>query len=287
MASSCYVCGGSSRRSRRGRLRDAPEVGVIECGHCGLVTPETADAVLVNYEAGSMHGDATVSIAEWREACAVDDVRRVQAVTALLQSGESVLDVGFGAGGFIAGLEANGVSVFGIELERTPREHMAGEGFQVYSDVSSMPQAERDAVSVVTVFHVLEHILDPRFFIEGLLLALPNAQTFIFEVPCAEDALLTVYQNEPFSEFTYWSHHVHLHTKRSLEMVLTGAFTTVDVSRYQRYGLGNHLGWLATGQPGGQVRLPWLEGTPADLEYRHALVTQEIADTLWAVATVA
>lgn len=143
-----------------------------------------------------------------------------------------------------------------------------------------MPEVQRREVRVVTMFHVLEHLRDPRMFLREAIQALPNAQLFMIEVPFSEDPLLTLYGCEALSRFTYWSHHEQFHSKRSLESLLGEIFDSVEVSRLQRYGLGNHLGWLSRGQLGGQVALAWPEGSSADEGYRSAVMAQGFSDTL-------
>ena len=182
--------------------------------------------------------------------------------------------------------QGNGVQAFGIEPDQAAREFLIAENLSVWSDLAQMPGLKRREVRVVTMFHVLEHLRDPRLFLRDAIETLPNARLFVIEVPCAEDPLLTLYGCEAFSRFTYWSHHEQLHSKRSLESLLGELSDTVEVSRLQRYGLGNHLGWLSRGKPGGQVEMAWLEGSPADAYYRLRVVGQGFCDTLWAVVQI-
>ena len=131
---------------------------------------------------------------------------------------------------------------------------------------------------------MLEDLRDPLLLIKALIDQLPDARTFIMEVPSAEDPLISLIPCPSFEAFTYWSHHEHLHSKKSLEVLLGKAFASVEVRRLQRYGLGNHLGWLATGKPGGQEKYPWLVESKADAEYRALLMAEGYSDSLWAVA---
>ena len=178
------------------------------------------------------------------------------------------------------------MNAFGIELDQAASEFLASEGMSVWSDLEQMPEARRGEIQVVTMFHVLEHLPDPRLFLRDAIEALPNARLFVIEVPCSEDPLLTLYKCETFSHFTYWSHHEQLHSKQSLERLLASLFDEREVTRLQRYGLGNHLGWLSRGKPGGQVELAWLDGSPADADYRLRVVGQNFSDTLWAVVKI-
>ena len=280
----CPICAASDWQGRPGHLRDAPTVGVRECLRCGVVVPDRRDAVAINYAHGSMHGDESVDIAEWRRAGFDDDSRRARAILSKTGRVGAVLDVGCGSGGFISVLRESGREVVGVELDVKATEYCHAEGLPVFGSLSLIPEQLRASIETVTMFHVLEHIPEPLAFLAEIVEAVPNADRFIVEVPCSEDPLLTLWGSVDFARFTYWSHHEHLHSQRSLDLLLSGVFDTVHVERLQRYGLSNHLGWLAQGKPGGQEWLPWLEGTPADQDYRNRLIEQGFSDTLWAEA---
>jgi hypothetical protein len=95
------------------------------------------------------------------------------------------------------------------------------------------------------------------------------------EVPSANDALLTLYENQAFSEFTYWICHLYLHTPQTLETLLDRAgFRTLEMRQHQRYPLSNHLYWLARGRPGGQEQ--WKEMNDAGLNAAYARILAEL-----------
>jgi len=229
-----------------------------------------------------MHGDTPEDLIAWRTNSAEDDQRRAKSVETLLNKAELVLDVGCGAGGFIHELRSKGVHSYGIELDQVARDFLASEDLGVWQNLTEMPESTRIDIKVVTMFHVLEHIRDPREFLREAIAALPNVRLFVFEVPSSEDPLLNLYQCEAFSHFTYWSHHEQLHTKWSLDYLLNDLFGDIKVTRLQRYGIGNHLGWLSTGKPGGQHQMPFAEENQVDVFYRSALISQGFSDSLWA-----
>jgi SAM-dependent methyltransferase len=139
-------------------------------------------------------------------------------------------------------------SVAGVEPELSARKFIANSGIEVVPSTSEL----REHYDVITVFHVLEHIKDPRHFISLLADHLAENGKIIVEVPNADDALLSLYRNVPFSFFTYWSCHLYLFTRTTLTMLAKQAGLTVDyVKQVQRYPLSNHLFWLACGKPGG------------------------------------
>ena len=65
----------------------------------------------------------------------------------------------------------------------------------------------------------------------------------IIEVPNANDVLLSLYENDKFADFTYWSAHLFLYTIRSLSMVIeeVGKYNIISAGQVQRYPLSNHL----------------------------------------------
>ena len=59
----CYLCGGSDLSRRKGTIRDAPSLHVLECVACGLVTLSSHDHIRAgHYEDSGMHGDKLPSI---------------------------------------------------------------------------------------------------------------------------------------------------------------------------------------------------------------------------------
>jgi hypothetical protein len=99
------------------------------------------------------------------------------------------------------------------------------------------------------------------------------------------DVLLSKYESNEFSNFTYWSHHPMLHSHRSLEwLVERCGYKVIENSGVQRYDLNNHLYWLSQGRPGGHEA--WKDFAPLEAvsAYAKLLIGQELNDTLWMVA---
>ena len=234
-----------------------------------------------------MHDGVPVDVLTWRQESRNDDIRRAAAVARVANPGDWVLDYGCGAGGLIHQLTLAGLQAVGIEVDSVAYEFLREEGIPMWTQLESLPREVSSQVRVVTMFHVLEHLSDPRDLLGRIPELVPNARTLLVEVPCSEDPLLTLYESAPFSRFTYWSHHEHLHSKGSLEGLLTSVFDDVQVTRLQRYGLGNHLGWLSWMKPGGQRELSWLENSTAGDLYRQRLIDNGFSDTLWAHVTLA
>ena len=105
----------------------------------------------------------------------------------------------------------------------------------------------------------------------------------IIEVPSSADALLTMYESAPFSEFTYWSCHRYLFNAANLPFLAKKAGLTLEyVSHIQRYPLSNHLSWLAKGKPGGHQLWSFLDNEELSRAYEARLASLGRTDTLMA-----
>ena len=151
------------------------------------------------------------------------------------------------------------------------------------SDLSLAPLQ----VDVAFMFHVLEHLPDPLPVLESIgKITRPSVGLLVVEVPHANDFPITDARCQPFIDFTLWSQHLVLHTRDSLKRLLQAAgFTEISIYGIQRYGLANHLTWLAEGKPGGHKgHLSCFETPELSDAYRAALAARDSTDTLVAVA---
>lgn len=90
----------------------------------------------------------------------------------------SVLDVGCGTGDFLSYLKGNNYSTMGVEVSPDARALAEAKGLKVAATLDAIPASEK--FDVITLWHVLEHVPDPRHTLEQL------------HVRCSEDALLVI-----------------------------------------------------------------------------------------------
>ena len=284
----CPSNGGSAQeclwQQRVGQVRDFPSVGLFQCQECKLVTHAKDLSSDVNYESGSMHNWAQ-GYGDSLPGPATDSIRRLRALKELARDNgiKTVLDFGCGSGGMLQTL-SNDFEVIGLEPDRQARETSIKNGFVVYESAENAI-ASNVQVDAVTLFHVVEHFYDASLELGKILALLRPGGLMIIETPNSMDALLSMYQSEDFSKFTYWSHHPMLHSHESLSrLVKRSGFSVTENNGIQRYDLNNHLYWLSNGQPGGHER--WRNFAPDELNnsYANFLVELKICDTLWLVA---
>jgi len=272
----CYLCQHEAFNLRKGAVRDDPSLQILECVECGLVTLSSLDHIREgHYENSGMHGAAIPSMDSWLRETAIDDRRRFEMMKARMIN-RRVLDFGCGAAGFVSFAQTVAAHVAGVEPERRVHDHYTG-AIRVHPSLEEVG-ADYD---VITAFHVVEHLPDPRRTLAELAQRLSPAGSLVIEVPCATDALLTLYDCDAFQHFTYWSQHLFLFTAETLQRLATQAgLRVVAVQQLQRYPLSNHLHWLCRGLPGGHQRWSFLDTPELTEAYAASLASVGKCDTL-------
>jgi len=222
-----------------------------------------------------MHGGDLPAMESWLRESEPDDQRRFEMLKTSLAD-RRVLDFGCGAGGFVHKAQALAAGIAGVEPERRVRDYW-GDSLTLYGNLADAG----DGYDLITAFHVLEHLPDPRTMLRELAARLKDGGRLVIEVPSSEDVLLTLYDNDAFQRFTYWSQHLYLFNAETLRRLSTQAdLRVLSIQQFQRYPLSNHLYWLSRGRPGGHKHWSFLD-TPALTEaYAASLAAVGKCDTL-------
>jgi 2-polyprenyl-3-methyl-5-hydroxy-6-metoxy-1,4-benzoquinol methylase len=278
---SCYLCAGTEFTTRKGGVRDDPSLEILECNGCGLVALSSLEHIRAgHYETSGMHGDELPSMESWLRESERDDRRRVEMLRSRLAN-RRVMDFGSGAGGFVNEATGLAAEVCGIEPERRVHEYW-GERLRLFEDLDSV-DGEFD---LITAFHVIEHLPDPRSILQKLEKRLNDGGRLVVEVPSADDALLTLYECDAFQRFTYWSQHLFLFTPDTLtQLAVQAGLKVTGIQQLQRYPLSNHLHWLSKGRPGGHESWSFLDTRALSDAYSAALGAIGKCDTLVAHLT--
>jgi len=265
---SCYICGGEKFIRRPGKVRDNASLEVMECTDCGLVFLSAFSHIKEGfYENSGMH-DGTIDITNWIRETSCDDERRFNYLRRELEN-RSVLDL-------LKAKEA-AKQADGLEPENALKMYFQTNALNVYSKIDDIA----DKYDLITLFHVLEHLPDPRSMLVRVSELLERNGQIIVEVPNAKDALLTLYNCEPFTNFTYWSCHLFLFTKETLIRLGEQAGLKIDyVEQVQRYPISNHLYWLSKGKPGGHFEWNFIDSTELNAAYEKQLSNIGVCDTI-------
>lgn len=272
----CSICQSKNINMCHPYVRDNEEIQVLKCGDCGLVFLSSLDHVADDFyeESGMLSGD--VNLKKYRQQSYKDDLRRANNLREKL-IGKTVLDFGCGAGGFLHEIQKYAETAEGVELDRHINKAINAEGIKCYPNIANI----NGTYDVITLFHVVEHLVNPNEILNQLKKYLNPGGVIIIEVPNADDALLTLYKSNKFADFTYWSCHVYLYNNHTLQRLVEQAGYKVKLlKQIQRYSLSNHLYWLSHGKPGGHNHFGLIDNVILDKEYENALAAMGKCDTL-------
>ena len=281
-ARTCYLCAGQKFNTVPGKVRDRAEIGILECEQCGLVFLDSFAHITQDYyENSGMHAEGSdEEIANWLRESAVDDERRCGQVREIATD-RQILDFGAGAGGFAERMRGIARRVDVVEPESRLAERFQQLGITRYASVAGIPDDVQ--YDLITLFHVLEHLPDPAETLKMLARHLRPGGRIIIEVPSANDALLKLYENKAFSEFTYWSCHLYLFTNATLQRLFDQCgLKTRAIKQIQRYGIANHMHWMSRGRPGGHSQWSFLDSAELHSAYEKQLAALGLCDTIFA-----
>tara|TARA_E500000178_G_C17034389_1_gene762486 strand:- start:4209 stop:5069 length:861 start_codon:yes stop_codon:yes gene_type:complete len=274
--SPCYLCHHTHPERIHSGTRDRADIDVLRCPACTLVyLSKTEHATLDLYtQNGQAHSTKSIPINKNEQ----DTLRRIRQYAPLIAN-KTLLDFGCGKGAFVERIMADQITtnIYTIEPNVSYKNHL----LQVSTYARSITDIPDHEIDVITLFHVLEHIADPIAQLSAFAPKLKPNGRIIIEVPHAEDALLNLYKSASFAKFTYWSLHLYLFNQKTLRLLAKQTPFKVESIRYsQRYGLSNHLHWLATHQPGGQNNWDFLNDPMLDEMYEAKLAELERTDTI-------
>ena len=272
----CYLCDSKAFLERDGEVRDAPNLKILECKDCRLVSLSSFEHIQSgHYENSRMHGEEIQTMESWLQNTEWDDQRRFEMLKSILPN-KKFLDFGCGNGGFILRGKELAAEIVGLEVEERVRDYWSGR-MNVVPDLESAG----GGYDLITAFHVVEHLPDPRKVLWEMSEHLNDNGMIVVEVPSSEDALLTMYECDAFQRFTYWSQHLFLFNANTLlTLALQAGLKVVAVQQYQRYPLSNHLHWLSKGEPGGHQKWPFLDSSNLNEAYSDSLASIGKCDTL-------
>lgn len=276
----CYLCGSNQFINRDGHVRDNANLKIFECVNCGLVFLSSHDHINdMFYEDSNMSNDS-LNLIQWRKETYDDDKRRFYSLMSDIND-KTVLDYGCGNGGFIKLIESKVKYAHGVEPELRSRLGLIDDGFIVFDKIP-----ETNKYDIITLFHVIEHLKDPIKTITELSNHLNPNGKLIIETPNSDDALITLYKNKAFSEFTYWSCHLYYFNEKTLSDVINSSNLNVsEAHQVQRYPLSNHLYWLSNNQPGGHNIWNFFNGEIINHWYQKFLNDLKKCDTILLIAT--
>lgn len=265
----CPVCGSNSWEIvYRGDIRDGVfgnwrDSEVRRCGGCGV--DRLAESACLGIEAyrtteyrnrlGQDHDAA-------RHFATHDELARftLETLWPVSMRGKIVADVGCGGGALLDHLRGVAATILAVEPAVPFSDSLQERGYKWFSSTRDATPLFKDRVDVVLSTQVIEHVSDPKVFLQEIsqLLA-PNGMAVI-STPNRRDILMELLPDD-FPRFFYRSQHRWAFDADSLSKcaVLSG-LSVANIRHVHRYGIANTMYWLKDGKPRGRDPLRPLDG---------------------------
>ncbi len=292
----CIICGNSQHKIIKESVRDDKLTNVVVCISCKhqQLTPirhECQIQEFYNLNLQAKEINHNLNIDEIREKSLSDIYRREDTLIKHISNPHEakILDIGTGYGFFIEHMEQCGCKIEGIEISSSRRQIAQSIckskifNYNILLDRHINTMLKK--YDIVTMFQVLEHIVEPVKFLENVKQIISNNGKIIIEVPNADDHLIE--QCYEYKNFFYQTAHVSYFTRDTLSMLLKQCgFKKIEFQGVQRYSIENFMNWLILKKPqlvkpSHEVsgNLQWL-----DNYYKENLCRDFKCDTLLAIA---
>jgi SAM-dependent methyltransferase len=254
-AEHCPLCGSAGARllfQSTDRLYRTTEklFQIVECGQCGLLrlSPQPTNAELAAYYPATYWFDPGQSAAgrfeeTYRRTVLRDHVGFVAKALRNAAGQGPVLDVGCGGGLFLGMLRERGFRVLGLDLS-TEAAALAARRHRIPAiagDLTAAPIAP-ESCAAITMFHVLEHVHQPRDYLAEARRLLRPGGRLIVQVPNAASwqfALLGRKWNGVDAP-----RHMFLFRDRDLQKLIEAAGFEIERKKY--FSLRDNPAGLAT-----------------------------------------
>lgn len=277
----CYLCEYTEHTQQKGSVRDNKNLEIYKCNKCGLVFLNDAKHITDDfYKQGCMEKSCDIGDI-YLPGEQTDTQKRYNSYKAMLAN-KRILDFGCSKGLFLSKLKSENTSnkLNALEPNLCYKDKLS-KNFNYYEQIESIPD---NSLDFITMFHVLEHLPDPLAILNQLYNKLDKDGKIIIEVPSSNDALLNLYDNDAFANFTYWSCHLYLFNQRTLEDLINKTkFNIKCLKQYQRYTLANHLHWLAKDKPAGHIEWSFLDDEAIQVQYERKLAEIGQCDSIVAI----
>ncbi|MFZ5940863.1 MAG: class I SAM-dependent methyltransferase [Bacteroidota bacterium] len=202
---------------------------VVKCKHCGLIyanpqTTHTVDGKVsadeeIEFDKEEMEQKLVGFIPEKnqylkKQYVQQKDYARVLDYLEKFEKG-TLLDVGSYTGVFLHGAKERGWNVIGIEPLPLPRLYSEREfGLTVLSTPFEVSPIDNGSIDVVVSFHVIEHVYDPKAFVQKCHDVLRKGGIMVLETPTYDSLTFKLLKHRERS--MRCNGHIFFFTKKSL-----------------------------------------------------------------------
>jgi SAM-dependent methyltransferase len=252
-AGPCAVCGSEissvAARSMDYELLSCRNVWTFRrcegCGHLQLDPRPRAEALPLIYPPHYYSYDMARTVGRTALAgkAVLDRLKFRGILSSLSRAPTSYVDIGCGDAKYLRAMHALGVpkaAIYGLELDRRAVDAARIQGFQVFAErVEESVSLPERSIDLATMFHVLEHVSDPRAVLRKIARWLRPDGALAIETPSTDSVDARFFGHEYWGGY-HTPRHWHLFNERGLRRLLEASGFRVAAVRYQT----GHSFWL-------------------------------------------
>jgi len=288
----CILCKNQKTKLVSNKVRDSKKFKVIKCLKCNHVQlfpiPSKKDEKqFYDKELQNLAIKKDFKISELRKDSSFDVERRSKFIRKLITKNHKILEIGSGDGFFLEKMHDYGYNITGIEISKQRRKRAKKiTKTRILDQDFSEGIKDLDKFDLIVLFHVLEHILEPKIFLKNISKLMNSKGKIVVEVPNYNDFQITI--NESYKNWQHQRAHIHYFTPKILKKIFRESGFNVNIKGVQRYSIENMFSWKTTNKP--QINSPkfnlekefqWIENN-----YKKYLEKELLSDTIIAVGTL-
>lgn len=193
--------------------------------------------------------------------------------------GKLIADVGCGGGSLLDNLSGLARELIAIDPAQGFADSLQSRGYRWFPSAEDAADRLAGSVDVAFAIQVIEHVEDPKAFLEGIRRLLKPDGFCIVSTPNRADILMDLLPDD-FPSFFYRSQHRWAFDADALVRAAAAAGFSAEIRHVHRYGMANSLLWLREKRPSGRLALPVIDAT-ADGLWRAWLEANGRADNLY------
>lgn len=293
MEESCEICGNNEWSVfYQGAIRDGAygnykeDAVVLECGVCGVQRLREEDCGKEDIYEGEEYRELLGQGIDDKSFFVEHDklqLRNLEAIWPIELRGKVIADVGCAAGSFLDHVAGLAKQIVAIEPCKIYHESLKGRGYKVFQYGRDALHTEKNTLDIVVSFSVIEHIENPRLFVEEIASLLKPGGIFIISTPNKDD-ILTQLEPVDYPSFFYRTVHRWYFNKNTLiNFIERTGLKTLKVKHVHRFGISNAFTWLKERKPGGCMPITVIDSDLLDAVWKTYLEEKGFADYIFAV----
>ena len=287
----CEICGNLSWESvYNGDIRDGhyglirENSTVFQCIDCGVQRLLESDCIPPEYyDTGEYREKLNQSLSLDSEIEGHELLNRFtfESIWPLSVRNKHVLDVGCGSGHLLDALSGASKNQVGIEPCSPYLASIIEKGYEAYSSIQECSNKGREKYfDFGFSIQVIEHVLNPRLFLEDIRLLLKPGADLLISTPNRDDILMSLMPDD-FPSFFYRTQHRWYFDANSLKFCAKSAgFEIAEMKYIHRYAMSNTLHWLRDKLPTGVKKIQGINAL-ADNFWKGYLESTHQSDNLY------